>query len=101
MAKKLKWTVFAKEQRKEILQFWISKKKLKTYSKKLNDLFNQIGLLILDHPEIGIRLSRTECRRRLVRDYYIVYKVSENTIEIISIWDTIQNPDKLNEILYL
>lgn len=90
MAKKLKWTVFAKEQRKEILQFWISKNKSKTYTKKLNDLFNQIGLLILDHPEIGIRLSGTECRERLFRDYYIVYKVSENTIEIISVWDTIK-----------
>ena len=101
MAKRLKWTIFAKDQRKKILEFWIKKNKSKTYSKKLNKLFDEIGLLILRHPEIGINLMETDCRGRLIRDYYIVYRVSDTTIEIISVRDTRQNPEKLANILGL
>ena len=99
MAKRLKWSILAKIQRQEILQYWIERNKSKTYSRKLNVLFNQYALLILKYPEIGIEIPNLNCRKRLIRDFYFIYKISDKQIEIITIWDTRQNPEKLQTIL--
>lgn len=90
MARRLKWAISAKMQRKEILRYWTERNKSKTYSRKLNNLFNRYALLILEYPEIGIKIKNTDCRKRLIKDFYFVYKISTNQIEIITIWDTRQ-----------
>ncbi len=101
MAKRLKWTEFSKSQRKDILEYWNNRNKSKEYSRKLNKLFDKIALMILEHPEIGVKISSSECRGRLIKDYYIIYINSEKSIEILSIFDTRQNPEKLGKILGL
>jgi len=101
MAKRLRWTEFAKSQRKNILKYWNDRNKSQNYSRKLNVFFNEIALMILKKPKIGVKLSDSECRARLIRDYYIIYLISDKTIEIVSIWDTRQDPEKLIEILDL
>lgn len=100
MAKRLKWSDFAKFQRREILKYWIFRNKSKTYSRKLNSLFNSSAKLISEFPEIGIEIN-DDCRGKLIRDFYIIYKNSENLIEIVAIWDVRQDPYKLEEILGL
>lgn len=37
--------------------------------------------------------------KRIVRDYYIVYRIKPDMIYILSVWDTRQNPIKLEEIV--
>ncbi len=101
MARRLKWTILAKMQRKEILDYWNKRNKSKNYSRKLNKLFNKYALLILEFPEVGIELKDSSCRKRLIKDFYFIYKISVNQIEIITIWDTRQNPEKLEILLGL
>ena len=55
--------------------------------------------MILKNPEIGIKISGTEARGKLVKDYDIIYINLKNSIEIISVFDTRQNPEKLKKIL--
>ena len=100
MAKRLKWSEFAKFQRREILEYWVNRNKSKSYSKKLNRMFNESIKLISEYPEIGI-LMKKGCRGKLIRDFYIVYQNSEKYIEIVSIWDVRRDPEKLEKILGL
>lgn len=101
MAKRLKWAAFAKIQRQEILAYWIKRNQSKTYSRKLNKLFGECAEVILLYPEIRIKIPNINCRKRLIRDFYFVYTITENEIEIVTIWDTRQNPEKLLNILGL
>ena len=99
MVRKLRWTTSAKIERKNILTYWMQRNKSKTYSIKLNKLFNECAEIILLHPEIGLKIPDINCRKRLLRDFYFVYIITDRQIEIITIWDTRQNPEKLQNFL--
>ena len=101
MAKRLKWATSAKIQRQEILDYWIKRNQSKIYSRKLNKLFNECADMILLYPEIGMKIPNINCRKRLIKDFYFIYTATENEIEIVTIWDTRQNPEKLLNILGL
>lgn len=100
MAKrKIIWTKSAKFERQEILSFWINKNKSKTYSKKLNNLFNNSLNLLSEHPEIGRKTNDGQTRISIVRDYLIFYDFSEKELIIQSIWDARRDEDD-NEFDY-
>ena len=101
MAKRLKWATSAKIQRQEILDYWIKRNQSKIYSRKLNKLFNECAEMILLYPEIGIKIPNINCRKRLIKDFYFIYTITEDQVEIVTIWDTRQNPEKLLNILGL
>ncbi|WDF46482.1 type II toxin-antitoxin system RelE/ParE family toxin [Chryseobacterium sp. KACC 21268] len=97
MAKRLVWSPIAKAIRKEILQYWIRRNKSKRYSKKLNTLFEESAQQIADFPYSGISISGKVYRGKLVKDYYLLYKIKDDSIEILFIWDTRKDPaDLLN-----
>lgn len=37
----------------------------------------------------------TDVRIQIIKDYKIVYRIKEDLIEILTIWDTRQNPKNL------
>lgn len=97
MAKRLVWSPIGKAIRKEILQYWIRRNKSKRYSKKLNTLFEESAQQIADFPYSGISISGKVYRGKLVKDYYLLYKIKDDSIEILFIWDTRKDPaDLLN-----
>lgn len=97
MAKRLVWSPIAREIRKEILQYWIRRNKSKRYSKKLNTLFEESAQQIADFPYSGISISGKVYRGKLIKDYYLLYKIKDDSIEILFIWDTRKDPaDLLN-----
>lgn len=98
MAKRLIWSPTAKNSRKEILQYWIDRNRSTKYSKILNIEFNISARQIGQFPLIGIEISNSIYRGKLVKDYYLLYKIKADTIEILFIWDTRRNPSQL---LYL
>lgn len=86
MAKrKIIWTKSAKSERLEILNYWINKTKSKSYSTKLNLLFNQSINLLSDYPEIGRKTNDSETRISIVRDYFIFYEFTEHELVILSV----------------
>ncbi len=44
----------------------------------------------------GKRTDYTNVKVKIVRDYKVFYDEAETAIEILTIWDTRQDPDKLN-----
>lgn len=97
MAKRLVWSPIAREIRKEILQYWIRRNKSKRYSKKLNTLFEESAQQIANFPYSGISISGKVYRGKLIKDYYLLYKIKDDSIEILFIWDTRKDPaDLLN-----
>lgn len=100
MAKKpVIWSVRAQHDRIAILKYWIERNKSKTYSEKLFVLFNQAADLISDHPRIGKPTNYGNVRFKIVRDYLLFYEEMENVIEVLLVWDSRQNPDKLDRLL--
>ena len=99
MAKRLIWSKTAKISREKILDYWIQRNKSKVYSKKLNMLYTKAVVQISDFPYSGILIENEIYRGKLIQDYYLLYTIKSDVIEILLIWDTRQNPEKLKLIL--
>lgn len=99
MVKQVIWSLRAQADRKEILYYWRKRNKSDTYSKKLNQLFEESIRIISDFPEIGKSTDDSKARIKIVRDYFIIYEETETQIFILTIWDSRQDPDKLESIL--
>ena len=97
--KKIVWSLRAQQDRIEILDYWIDRNKSKTYSEKLFKLFQESSKIISEHPEIGKPTSMENVRVKVVRDYLMVYEVKLDKIEILLIWDSRQDPNRLEKQL--
>ncbi|MDF2433611.1 MAG: hypothetical protein JWP44_3242 [Mucilaginibacter sp.] len=94
MAKEIRWSVRADQDRLEIIQYWTHRNKSTTYSIKLAKLFKDKTRLIAKTPELGISTNSTSVRIKIVGDYLIYYSIQATYIEIITIWDSRRNPKK-------
>jgi toxin YoeB len=99
MAKKIIWSLRAQKDKRDILKYWSQRNKSNRYSKKLNQLFKVAILLISEHPYIGRSTDDALVRIKIVKEYLLIYEVTESSINILSIWDGRQDPSKLEDIL--
>ncbi len=96
MAKrKVVWSLQAKNNRIQILEYWIERNKSKEYSIKLNTLFREAAEFVSEFPEVGKFTDDKTARIKIVRDYLIVYDSYNIHIVIIAIFDSRRNPAKL------
>jgi plasmid stabilization system protein ParE len=95
MARKIEWTQTSIRDRFEIYKFWVEKNKSDSYSKKLEILFNEAARLISEFPEIGTETDFSGLRVKVIKSYKLFYMDDSETIKIIRIWDTRQNPQNL------
>lgn len=95
MAKRVIWSPLAKRKRFEILEFWNIHDKSKTYSRKLNSLFNNAQKLISQYLGIGTSTDDPKVKHKLIRHYSLFYEIGEGLIIVLTIWDNRQEPDKL------
>jgi toxin YoeB len=95
----INWTKQALIDRIEILEYWIIRNKNKRYSKKLDLLFISAVELISKQPEVGRKIAKSNTRVKVVKDYFIIYVFNELEVDILIIWDTRQNPIKLERQL--
>lgn len=93
--RKIEWSLQAKNNRIQILDYWIEHNQSKEYSKKLNILFKEAVKFVAEFPTIGKLTDDKLARIKIVRDYWIVYEIDESTIYILAIFDSRQNPFKL------
>jgi len=95
MAKKeIKWTLKAIHDKLDILDFWIERNKSKTYSIKLDKLFDKSIDSLSNQPEQGKKTNYKNIRIKIVHHYLIYYLIHEQHIEIVRIWDARRNPKK-------
>ena len=58
-------------------------------------MFEDATELIANFPEMGRSTDIENVRQKLVRDYLIFYEVDGEIINILTVWDPRQDPDKL------
>lgn len=94
MARQIIWTKRAQKERTDILKFWKEHNQSITFSRKLNDLIKDSLILISRHPFIGKPTVKENVRIKVLRDYHIIYEITQKEIVVLSIWDNRQNPEK-------
>jgi plasmid stabilization system protein ParE len=97
MAKyKIEWSIEARLDLIDILEFYINRNSFNSYSKKLNSKINRSLKLITNNPLIGLKSQIESVRALITGDYQIGYEISDNIILIVMIWDCRRDPgDKI------
>lgn len=97
MVRRIIWSKRAQADRKDIFSYWNNRNQSKNYSIWLRKQIRQTIITVAEHPYLGSPLKQyTHIRRKLVKDYLIIYEIKATSIVILSIFDTRQHPDKLN-----
>jgi len=91
MVKQIVWTIRARGDRKKIFEYWNSHNKSTVYSTKLNILIKQSLNLIGKYPQIGKKTNFDQVRLRIIRNYFLFYKVTDRHIVVLSVWDCNQD----------
>jgi len=94
MVKKIKWSIRARQERLEILEYWANRNKSKVYSARLSQEFLDNIDLLSKAPYIGKSIQIENVRFLIVRDYLIYYQISDSYIDILAIWDSRRDPKK-------
>jgi len=94
--RKIIWSSRAKLDLVTILDFYYRRNGTKTYSVKLNATIRSSVRLLEKHSEIGVKADVKNMRNLIQGDFGIFYEIKSETIEIITIWDSRQDPEKLN-----
>jgi len=90
MAKPVRFSLTAQQQRLAILTYWEKKTGNKSYSKYLDSGFRQTRNLISRYPEIGRRFEGQNERYFVFGAYQIIYAIEEAYVIILQVWDTRQ-----------
>lgn len=93
--KKLVWTLRAINDKIEIYQYWNLKNKSKDYSSKLDSLFSKSALILCEFPNSGILADFEAVRVKTIRGYQLFYKLVNESLVILTIWDSRRNPKGL------
>lgn len=99
MAKQIIWSLRAQKEKKEIFKYWSKRNKSNRYSKKLHELFKEAIQLLREHPYIGRSTDDDSVRIKIVKEYLLIYEITEISINILSIWDGRQDPSKLEDFI--
>ncbi|KAA9325211.1 type II toxin-antitoxin system RelE/ParE family toxin [Adhaeribacter soli] len=95
MAKRIIWSKEAKQDRREILEFWFQRTGNKKYSRKLAKQFAETIRFISQHNYLGRAVDEENVRVSVCGHNLIFYRVTNNLLEIVSLFDSRQDPDKL------
>ena len=94
--RKIVWSPRAKSDLFNILDFYYKRNGNKSYSLKLNNSLRSAIRLLENNPKLGISVDIKNLRNLIHGDLNVFYEIKEETIEIFTVWDNIQDPEKLN-----
>jgi len=95
MVKRIIWSRNAIQDKLQILDYWYKRIGTKRYSKKLDKALSQSVSYLLKYPNIGRKLDDSEIRFIVKDSYQIFYKVQDDEVRILHIWDSRRNPEDL------
>ncbi len=96
---KIEWSIEARLDLLDILNFYITRNKSATYSKKLYSKIHNSTKLIAKQPYIGTQTGIENVRAMITGDYQIIYEILDDKIYISMIWDCRRDPeDKIIDI---
>jgi len=99
MVKKIIWSQKAQDDRRQILEYWRNRNKSTTYSKKLDQKFREALKIIQAYPQIGRQTDDHQARIKIVKDYLLIYEETKDSIILLTIWDSRQDPKNLEKSL--
>ena len=95
MAKyKIEWSIEARLDLIDILEFYIIRNSSNSYGKKLNSRINRNLKLIANNPLIGFKSQVESVRALITEDFQIIYEITDSMILIIMIWDCHRDPGR-------
>lgn len=94
-SREIRWTIRATQNKLAIYEYWTQRNKSVLYAQKLEKLFNEIVKIAAIYPLAGIKTEIIDVRIQIIKDFKIVYRIKGNLLEVLTIWDTRQNPEKL------
>ena len=90
---KIDWSIEARLDLIDILDFYIKRNGSANYSIKLNAKINKSIRLLSKNPLIGKQTDYTSVRTLVTGDYQIIYEIFNQLILIIMIWDCRRDPE--------
>ncbi|OFY49510.1 MAG: hypothetical protein A2W85_06645 [Bacteroidetes bacterium GWF2_41_31] len=90
---KIDWSIEAKLDLIDILDYYIKRNKSKTYSIKLNAKINRSIKLLSKNPFLGVPTDYDSVRALITGDYQIIYEIFDQLILVIMIWDCRRDPE--------
>jgi plasmid stabilization system protein ParE len=94
MAKyKVEWSIEARLDLLDILDFYFQRNGNTNYSRKLNTRINKSINLATKNPLLGLQTDIESVRAIVTGDYQIIYEIVESTILVVMVWDCRRNPD--------
>ncbi len=95
VTREIRWTIRATQDKLSIYEYWTNTNKSTLYAEKLENLFNETVKIIAIYPLTGIKTEIEDVRIQIVKDFKIIYRIKEGVLEVLTIWDTRQNPENL------
>lgn len=99
MARRIIWVLQAQKDRKEILTYWKDRNKSANYSRKLDKRFRDALKLTAKYPFIGKPTNKKNIRIKIVSSYFLIYEITSEEIIVLRIWDSRQNPKKIESTI--
>ncbi|GAB4246198.1 MAG: hypothetical protein Tsb0034_25090 [Ekhidna sp.] len=101
MVEKVVWTQTAYSQKIAVLDYWNKKNGSNSYSRKLEDAVNNAIELLQKFPHLGVKTQLANVRVKVIKNYLLIYRLSDDTIYVLLFWDSRQNPDDLKRLFSL
>jgi len=89
---KVNWSIEARSDLLDILDFYSRRNGNAVYSKRLFLKINKSIGHIIQHPSIGLQTTIESVRALVTGDYQLIYEIAENTILIVMVWDCKRDP---------
>jgi toxin YoeB len=90
---KVKWSLEAKLDLIDILEFYINRNGNSIYSRKLHQSINKNIKYLKSNPFLGKQSDYPSIRVLITGDYEILYEVLDKLILIVMIWDSRRDPE--------
>jgi plasmid stabilization system protein ParE len=95
MAKRVIWSVRARDERQAILEYWNIRNGNKDYSRKIAEEFREAIQYIAEHNYIGVATDEKNVRIAVSGHYLIFYEIKKDAVEVLTVWDTRRDPQNL------
>lgn len=95
MAEKIVLSLNAEKDRLAIIKHYIEVTGDNKFSLSVFDRINDAFETISNFPYSGKQINKEDLRVFIINPYNIVYKITNEVIEILHIWDSRQDPEKL------
>ena len=90
---KIEWSIEARLDLLDILDFYVTRNKSTVYSKKLYSKIHKSTKLISKQPYIGTQTGIESVRALITGDFQIIYEILDKKIYISMIWDCRRDPE--------